>query len=154
MHPTDHPPQLNRSQRVAVAIVRRLPSPLIRDTERVMLNVGTGLVGVISLLALAEPGTISDVLAMPLLILWSVTLIAGGILTLAGIFQSWRAVERGGMMLTGIGCLIYAAALFSVGSARAQIIGVLFLCIAATKAIRLLTSTAGAVAASVPQGRP
>jgi hypothetical protein len=115
---------------------------LVRDTERVMLNVATGTVGLLSLLAIEEPGTIADVLPLPLLILWSVTLIIGAVLVLLGMWRGYRTVERAGLMLTAIGCITYASALFSVGGARAQIIGWLFVAIAATKVVRLLVSSA------------
>lgn len=141
---------LTRGQRFSQAIVSHLPVPLIRDTERVMLNVATGVVGILSLLALGEPGTISDALAVPLLLMWSATLIVGAVLTLVGIFRSRRPLERSGMMLTAIGCLIYAATL-SNGGPRAQIVGALFLAIALTKVIRLLTSTVGAAIVSGSQ---
>lgn len=143
----DHAP-LSRSQRWAMAVVLRLPGPLIRDTERVMLNAATGVVGVTSLLALREPGTIARVLVVPLLVMWSATLIAGSLCVLVGMFKGYRTVERAGLMLSGIGCLTYASTLFSVGGPRAQIVGVLFLLIAATKGIRLLTSTAGGAIAA------
>lgn len=141
-------PTLSRSQRFAVAVVGRLPSAIIRDTERVMLNAATGVVGFTSLIALGEPGTIAKVLPLPLLVAWSVMLMAGALLTLVGIFRSLRLTERAGMTLTGLGCLVYASALFTEGSARGQIIGGLFLAIAATKALRLLVSTAGGAIAA------
>ena len=139
---------LSRFQRFALAVVRKLPGPLIREPERVMLNIATGIVGVASLLVLAQPGTIARVLSVPLLVMWSVTLILGCLLTVVGMFRSFRATERAGLMLTAIGCAIYASALFSVGGARAQIIGYMFLAIAATKILRLLISTAGAAIAA------
>ena len=141
-------PSLTRAQRFSLAVVRRLPAPLIRETERVMLNVATGVVGLTSLVALNEPGTIARVLPVPLLLMWSVTLIAGSVFVLFGMFRGYRAIERAGLMLTGIGCLVYAVCLFSVGGARAQIVSYLFVAIAATKLIRLLASTAGGVIAA------
>lgn len=149
--PIEDPPPTpapTRAQRFAQTVVAHLPAPLIRDTERVMLNAATGIVGVTSLLALQEPGTIAVILPAPLLVMWSATLIAGSVFVLYGMFRARRPIERAGLMLTGIGCLIYAAALFSVGGPRAQIIGGLFLLIAATKGIRLLTSTAGGAIAA------
>lgn len=107
-----------------------------------MLNLATGTVGLTSLLALREPGTIAEVLPVPLLVLWSVTLIIGAILVLLGMTQGWRTVERAGLMLTALGCFTYGSALLSVGGARAQIIGVLFYGIAATKVVRLIVSSA------------
>ena len=147
-----HSPPPSRGQKAASAIVRHLPGPLVRDTERVVLNMATGTVGFTSLLALREPGTIAEVLPIPLLVLWSVTLIIGAVLVLLGMSRGYRTVERAGLMLTAIGCVTYASALFSVGGARAQIIGGLFLAIAAAKVVRLLVSSA--TNAAVTSGGP
>lgn len=136
------PPSPSRGQRLALAIVPRLPVLLVRDTERVVLNLATGTVGFTSLLALREPGTIATVLPFPLLVLWSVTLMIGAAMVLLGMSRGYRILERAGLMLSAIGCVTYAAALFSVGGARAQIIGVLFLAIAAANLLRLLASSA------------
>lgn len=140
------------TQRVAVAIVSRLPVILVRETERIMLNVAIAAVGITSLMALREPGTIAEVLPRWLLIEWSATLIAGGGLTLLGMVRSQRLVERAGIALKGLGCLTYAGALFSIGSGRAQVIGVLFLAISAAAAIRLLSSTAANAAVTTRTG--
>jgi hypothetical protein len=147
---TEHPPDLTRSQKAAFWIVDRMPKVLIQDTERVVLNVATGSIGVTSLLALREPGTIAEVLSIPLLVLWSVTLILGSIFVLIGMTKSFRVVERAGLMLTSIGCATYASALFSVGGVRAQIIGIVFIGIALAKVIRLIVSS---VADLIANGR-
>lgn len=140
------------TQRIAVAVVSRLPVILVRETERIMLNLAIAAVGITSLMALREPGTIAELLPRWLLVEWSVTLIAGGCLTLLGMVRSLRLVERAGLALKGLGCLTYAGALFSIGSGRAQVIGFLFLAISAAAAIRLLSSTAGNAAMTTPPG--
>lgn len=150
-----HSPPPGRGQRLAEAIVWHLPPLLIRDTERVVLNLATGTVGVTSLLVLRESGTIADTLSVPLLILWSVTLIIGAVLVIVGMSRGFRVVERAGLMLTAIGCATYALALFGSGSPRAQIVGVLFIAIAAAKVIRLLVSwVIGSSVASPVEGDP
>lgn len=141
-------PPATRTERFSMWLVHRLPNTLVREPERVMLNVATGVVGILSLLVLAQPGTIATVLPVPLLIMWSITLIVGALMTVSGMFRSSRITERSGLMLTAIGCIIYAFSLFSVGNARGHIIGYLFLAIALTKVLRLLISTAGAAIAA------
>ncbi|WP_030526597.1 hypothetical protein [Phycicoccus jejuensis] len=143
-----HGPPLTRAQRFALAVTTRLPGPLVLNPERIMLNVAMIVVGITSLLALGEPGTIARVLSVPLLIMWSVTLLAGGTLVLFGMLRAHRTVERGGLMLVGLGCLTYAATLFGSPGARAQIVGGLFLAIALVQLVRLLASTAGGAIAS------
>jgi hypothetical protein len=147
-----HAPPPNRWHRAAEFIVWHLPPLLVRDTERVVLNLATGTVGITSLLALREPGTIADALSIPLLILWSVTLIIGAILVIVGMSRGFRVVERAGLMLTALGCTTYALALFGSESTRAKIVGVLFLAIAAAKVVRLLVSWVIGSTVTQPEG--
>lgn len=145
-------PTAGRGQRAAEWIVWHLPTLLVRDTERVVLNLATGTVGVTSLLALREPGTIADTLSIPLLVLWSVTLIIGAVLVLVGMSRGFRVVERAGLMLTALGCATYALALFGSDSTRAKIVGLLFIAIVLAKVIRLLVSWVVGATVAEPEG--
>lgn len=137
----------SRWTNIAWAIVRRLPAPLVRETERVMLNASLGLVGLVSIFLIDEPGALPAVLNPPLLFVWSASLIAGAGLVLVGMWRGWRTIERAGLMLTGIGSFAYGLALLALDdtsifdSDRAHILAIPFFGMAIAKALRLLVSS-------------
>jgi len=132
---------MTKPQRFALAVVSRLPKVLVSDTERIGLSLAFICIGIGTLLNLGRPSTLGVTEAMA--INWSVTLILGGLLTIWGMVKSHRLTERVGVALAGYGCAIYGATVLSLGQTRSAIIvGVMFLCLAVIKLIRLLTSTA------------
>lgn len=136
------PDDATRVQRFCIAVTRRLHPLLVREPERVVLAAAIFLVGVASLLATQQPGTIAAVLPTWVLVEWAVTLTLGGAFTLAGMFIGRRLLERCGLALTVIGAFTYAAALVSQGGPRAWIVALAFLGITTCSCIRLAVSTA------------
>ena len=136
--------QLNPMQRMAIRVTRLLPPVWIRETERIGLSLGFIVVGVSSLMTLDEPSAFTRVYDAFIVIMWSATLIIGGVLTIWGMHFGLRLTERAGITLAGIGCATYGITLMSLGGGRSMLVGALFIILALIKVVRLLVSTASA----------
>jgi len=135
-------PALSVGQRISLWLINRLPPILVRETERVILSITVTLVGLTSLMATSESGSVSRVLPRWALIEWSITLLLGGAFTLVGMFRGKRMIERVGIALTAVGSITYAATLMAIGPVRGKVIALVFFAIAFACLIRMASSTA------------
>ena len=135
---------LNLVQRMAIRVTRLLPPVWIRETERIGLSLGFVVVGVSSLMTLDAPSPFTYAYAKYIVIMWSATLIVGGVLTIWGMHFGLRLTERAGITLAGIGCATYGITLIALGGGRSMLVGALFIVLALIKVVRLLVSTASA----------
>jgi hypothetical protein len=136
--------RMNPMQRIAIAVTKRLPPIFIADTERIGLSLGFVVIGAVSLSTLDNPSVFTNTYAKYIVVLWSITLIVGGVLTIWGMYFGKRLTERAGITLAGIGCATYGITLIIGGGGRSILVGALFVVLAIVKAIRLLVSTASA----------
>lgn len=128
------------SQRVSAAIIHRLPRIFLADPERVGLSIAFICVGIVSLANMERD---SVVFTSAAILNWSATLILGGIFTILGMGLGKRLLERAGITLSMLGCLLYSGVAFSYGQTFATaVIAVMFLCLGMIKMIRLLISSA------------
>jgi hypothetical protein len=137
------PPSFNLMQRICLRITHYLPRSLIADTERIGLSIAFIFVGMTSMATIYdENSAFSSLYPTWVIVMWSITLFVGGVLTIIGMNWSLRLTERAGIMLAGIGCLSYGGTLLAYGSGRSKVVGVLFLILFLIKLIRLIVSTA------------
>lgn len=140
--------------RLSLWLARRLPPQLMADTERIGLSLAFIAVGILSIISSAaeKPTGLVEATVPPIAYYeWTITLIAGGVLTIIGLWIGHRWTERFGVMLAGTGCLTYGLALLGWASnPRQYISGVLFLLLALVKLIRLVVSTAAAASSEEP----
>ncbi len=140
---THRPEDMTWSQRAAAGLVNKLPPILVRETERIGLSFGFICVGLISILNINQrQAIVNGDLSKAAVLNWSIMLIMGGSLTIWGMVASSRLIERAGITLSMIGCLIYAVVVLIIGTTISSlVVGVLFLALFAIKLIRLLVST-------------
>jgi hypothetical protein len=133
----------SRRGRLAVKLTARMPTRLLANPERVLLNVGIVLLGVIALLP-NETGS-SPVLAVwPrwFEVEWGLAMVVGGSAALHGYWSGYRPTERLGTATIALGCLLYSIQAIVAPGTRGAVAGAIFLVIALAKTIRLLRSLA------------
>lgn len=132
----------------AVWVTRRLPVPLVRDTERFGLSFAFIVIGVlsfyVSLVAPAGSDRLGSIVPWWAYYEWMITFVTGGGATMIGMWTGRRRMERFGITLSGVACMTYGVALVTLGLANPHqlISGVLFLILALVKLIRLCVSSA------------
>ena len=137
-------------ERLCIRIVSVLHPQLVREPERIILAFAVLLTGAGTLLSAKESGSLIAVMPLWLVVEWALALLAGGALTLSGMFTASRWVERFGLALTILGAFVNALALIWVQhSARATIVALIYIAISSAAGIRLIVSTA--VNATVPR---
>ena len=134
--------KLTLPQRISVWVTAHLPRVLVSDTERVGLSLAFIAVGLTSLERINMPATYYSTGAVNI-VMWSLTLVFGGIFTIWGMATGARATERFGLVLSTWGCLVYGSAALAGATTRGGwIIGIMFLCLAVIKLLRLIVSSA------------
>jgi hypothetical protein len=121
--------------------VRLLPTALVASPERVVLNSSFVLIGAGSFLAAGE-GSVPGSWPEWVLVAWSLAMIVGGLSVLVGMFRSNTTVERLGYLLVGPACLLYGTTVLFVRGWPGLASALIFLGLAAAKAIRMIISSA------------
>lgn len=135
---------MTRRDRLVLWLAARIPAPLLAEPERFFLATACLLIGVDA--ALAHTGGRVLGRDTPLIAVeFGVCFIAGGMLTLAGLWRHRVWVERAGQALTALGCAIFLfGVIFFVGlSATAPTL--VYVGIAVAYGLRLLNTAAARV---------
>lgn len=136
-------------------LVAWLPEQIALSPERALINVACVLIGVATLFERA-PESVSSTWPDWLVVEWSLGMMLGGLLALFGYICLARSAARVGMLLILICVLYYAVDIVFVYGSRGLITSLMFLGIAAAKALRLVVSSAaqGRVLESAAGGDP
>lgn len=94
-------------------ILYRLPEGIVEQPFEILIGYLCLSVGLPLLIggAAATPNSIDDLLAAWLVKAWSVALLFGGLLTVAGKTRNWQRIERAGLLLLAAATVIYGGAL-------------------------------------------
>ncbi len=134
-----------RPQRLSVWVVSHLPRVLVADTERVGLSLAFIAVGSQSLINASRTVAVNGV-PLTSILMWSISLIIGGIFTIWGMSTGQRTVERFGLVLSAWGCATYGVTVLNVTDNRSGwIVGCMFILLCVIKLLRLVISTASGV---------
>lgn len=125
----------------ALRVLAHMPLPLAQSPERVVLNFAVATIGV-SALFVRRPGSLLDLWPEWVSPVWALTMVAGGVAVLAGMFLRNTTLERLGYLLVGTSTLLYGVSTIVVFGLQAMSTGLIFLGIAASKAVRMLVSSA------------
>ena len=123
-----------------------LPEPMAVAPERVLINGACVLIGLASLLQ-QQPGSLHAIWPQGAVVSWSVLMLAGGLSALLGYWnyphRNWsRPVERLGYLCLLIATSVYGVGVLVVFGWQGAFAGAIYLSIAASKAIRLLVTSA------------
>ncbi len=125
----------------ALRILAHLPLPLAQSPERVVLNFACVAIGV-SALTVSRPGSLLDLWPEWVTPVWALAMIVGGCAVLAGMFLRNTTLERLGYILVGVASLLYGVSTIASLGFQAMSTGLIFLGVAASKAVRMLVSSA------------
>lgn len=119
-----------RSTRFYRRILGRVPRILVTDPWQCMWAVALMGLGVATFINMFSPHATSVVDSTlyytALRVSWSLTFLAGGLFQLIALHRYDAPLERLGISLAGMGCTVYAIALFSNGSAVGNALGIVF----------------------------
>ena len=133
-------PYRTRHGRAVLWVVGKIPTPILANPERVLLYVACVFVGLAALWP--PPGSLMDQWPDWAQYEWSVTMVLGGVCSLATQWNDSRFLERFGAAAVGLAASIYAWSLaLQSGLPRTFTIAI-FVSMAIAAVIRYLRSTA------------
>ena len=138
-------------------LIDHLPQRVAAAPERILINAACAAIGLSALLGLLigggpRPSSLLALWPLWLSYEWAVAMLVGGLFALVGYLRGVRSVERFGYLLLCASAVLYGISAVVVWHWRGAFTAVIFLGIAASKAVRLLVTSA-ARSSVIRQGR-
>jgi uncharacterized membrane protein HdeD (DUF308 family) len=126
-------------------ILLRLPFPLAKTPERVLINLACSMLGLAALLRV-RPDSILATFPWWVAYEWGAFMFLGGIFALYGYWRERMSIERLGYLLVCFACLFYGIVVIARFGWAGVFPGGIYLAIAASKIVRLLVTSAARAA--------
>lgn len=135
------PEEYTRGERLVIAVTNSLPSWLLGQPERVLINFACFLIGLSALIPPPDNNLLSH---WPVAgrVIWGGIMIAGSIISVYGSVKLHRAADRLGALSLMSASFFMSFVLFSSVGLRAFLTGTIFLAVAFAKLLRFLRATA------------
>lgn len=130
-----------RFEKAIIWSAEKLPTWIMEQPERVLLNVACFLVGITTIIPPPSNHVLTDFPDLGRVVLGSL-LLAGSATSLYGTMTLSRAADRLGALMLGGSSLFLAIILFGTVGLRAMLTGIIFLAIFSAKSIRFIRATA------------
>lgn len=130
------------TERLALRVLRFIPRPVAESPERVLINFACVLIGLSGLTKAPPANSVLGHWPHWFAIEWSLSMVAGGLLTLIGISIQRVDLERFGVTVIGLCALVFGVTQLIAFWPRAIYSAPIFLGIAAAKAVRFIVGSA------------